>query len=108
MSSRGALATWRSLVMKKYYIYLLTNKVHTVLYIGVTSNLASRVWQHKEKIIEGFSKKYNVSKLVYYEEYDNVVDALNREKQIKKFSRKRKESLINNVNNRWEDLSYRL
>jgi len=82
--------------------------VHTVLYTGVTSNLANRVCQHKEKVVEGFTKRYNVDKLVYYEEYDNVQDALSREKQIKNYSRKRKEILINSVNNRWEDLSYRL
>ena len=89
---------------KQYYIYILTNKVNTVLYVGVTNNLQKRVWEHKEKLAAGFTKKYNINKLVYYEVFDNIENAILREKQIKAGSRQKKLELINNLNTEWKDL----
>jgi putative endonuclease len=83
---------------RKGYIYLMTNKHNTVIYTGVTSNLKKRVYEHKEKLVDGFTKKYNVNKLVYYEIFDNIRDALSREKQIKAGSRKKKMDLIKSIN----------
>ncbi len=82
----------------------MTNQRHTVLYIGVTSELVVRVWQHKEKFFGGFTAKYNVDKLVYYEDWDNPKDAIAREKEIKGWTRKKKEKLINDMNPEWRDL----
>ncbi len=84
---------------------MMTNKNHTVLYTGVTSNLRKRVFQHQEKQADGFTRKYNVSKLVYYEIARNVFSAISREKQIKGGSRAKKIELINNVNPGWDDLA---
>jgi putative endonuclease len=86
----------------------MTNKYNTVIYAGVTNDLQKRVYQHKEKIIEGFTKKYNVNKLVYYEAFDSMEDAIAREKQIKAGSRKKKISLINSINPDFTDLYYGL
>jgi len=85
-------------------IYILTNKNNNVLYTGVTSNLVKRIWEHKNKIVEGFSKKYNLHKLVYYEFFENINQAIIREKQIKAGSRKKKFDLINKFNPDWKDL----
>ena len=90
--------------MKNYYVYILTNKNNTVLYTGITNSLKRRIWEHKAKIIDGFTKKFNVEKLVYYEAFNNPQDAIKREKQIKAGSRKKKIELINSLNNKWEDL----
>ena len=72
---------------REYYIYIMTNKLNTVLYTGVTNDLKRRIYEHKEKLVKGFTKKYNVTKLVYYEVYDDVDDAISREKRIKGGSR---------------------
>jgi putative endonuclease len=85
-------------------IYILTNKHNTVLYTGVTNNLLRRVWEHKNKLVEGFSKQYNLDKLVYYEFFDEMIEAIKREKQVKGGSRKNKMELIKNFNPRWDDL----
>ena len=90
--------------MKNYYVYILTNKNNTVLYTGVTNSLTRRGWEHKAKLISSFTKKYNVSKLVYYEVFDNPTVAIKREKQIKAGSRKKKIELINSLNKEWTDL----
>jgi putative endonuclease len=90
--------------MKNYCIYILTNKNNTVFYVGVTNNLTRRIWEHKSKLIEGFTKKYNVDKLVYLETFDNPSDAIKREKQLKAGSRKKKVELINKLNPEWKDL----
>ena len=90
--------------MKNYCIYILTNKNNTVLYVGVTNNLTRRIWEHKSKLIEGFTKKYNVDKLVYFESFDNPKDAIKREKQLKAGSRKKKVELVNKINPEWKDL----
>jgi putative endonuclease len=82
----------------------MTNRHNTVLYTGVTSNLKKRVYEHKEKLIEGFTKRYNVAKLVYYETYDEVYSAIAREKQIKAGSRQKKIALIESMNKEWRDL----
>jgi putative endonuclease len=90
---------------KQYYIYIMTNKNNSVLYTGVTSNLHGRVYQHKEKMIDGFTKRYNITKLVYYEVFSDPSSAIAREKQIKAGSRKKKIDLIESLNTEWKDLS---
>jgi len=90
------------------YIYLMTNNANTVIYTGVTGNLQKRIYEHKEKLVEGFTKKYNVTKLVYYEEFDNILNAIEREKQIKGGSREKKINLIKNINPGFKDLYYDL
>lgn len=89
---------------KEYYIYLITNKRLNVLYTGVTNNLVRRIYEHKNKMVDGFTKKYNVERLVYFEAYSEISDAIMREKQIKGWSRKKKNDLINALNPKWEDL----
>lgn len=86
------------------YVYLLTNKHHNVLYTGVTSDLIRRIYEHKTKLVKGFTQKYNVDQLVYYEACDNIVLAIEREKKIKGWSRKKKNDLVNTLNPRWHDL----
>jgi len=88
-----------------YYVYILTNKTNTTLYTGVTNNLAIRTHQHKKKVVKGFTSQYNINKLVYYECYNNINDAIAREKQIKAGSRKKKIELIEGMNPEWRDLS---
>lgn len=90
--------------MKEYYIYILTNKKNGTLYIGVTSNLVKRVFEHKSKYIEGFTKKYNLDKLVFYEKTNSVESAITREKQMKKWKREYKLNAINKLNPEWKDL----
>ena len=91
--------------MKRSYVYLMANKNNTVIYAGVTSNLLRRVYQHKTKYYKGFTSRYNCDRLVYFEEFTNIIQAIKREKQIKAGNRKRKEDLINSMNPEWEDLS---
>ncbi len=86
------------------YIYILTNKNNTTLYTGVTNDLKRRIYEHKEKLVEGFSKRFNLMKLVYYEVSDSISVAIEREKQIKNYSRIRKIELIRNMNDSWKDL----
>ena len=88
----------------RYYVYIMTNKNNKVLYTGVTNDLIRRVHEHKEKMTKGFTKKYNIKKLVYYEAFDIVYHAIAREKQIKAGSRQKKIDLINSMNKEWEDL----
>jgi putative endonuclease len=90
---------------KQYYIYIVTNKNNTTLYTGFTNDLCERIQQHKEQVIEGFTSRYNIDKLVYFEEFDNAYDAITREKQIKAGSRKKKIDLIERDNSEWRDLS---
>jgi len=87
-----------------YYVYIMTNKYNTVLYTGVTNDLIRRVYEHKNKLVEGFTAKYNLTKLVYYEIFNDVKEAINREKQIKGWKREKKENLINAFNPDWKDL----
>lgn len=86
------------------YVYLLANKHNTVLYTGVTKDLIRRVYEHKQKLVAGFTQKYNVDCLVYYEVCPSIIVAIEREKQIKAWSRKKKDELINGLNPEWRDL----
>jgi putative endonuclease len=91
-------------VGKQYYVYMMTNVKNTVLYTGVTNDLIRRAWEHRQKLIEGFTKKYNVVKLVYYEVSEDIESAILREKQIKAGSRQKKVQLVNDMNREWRDL----
>jgi putative endonuclease len=90
--------------MEQYYVYLLASKKNGTLYIGVTNNLVRRVWEHKNNFIEGFTQKYNVHKLVYYEIASDINSAITREKQMKKWRRQWKVELIEEGNSEWKDL----
>ena len=93
---------------KQYYVYVMTNKMNTVLYTGVTNDLRRRVYQHREKLFYGFTMKYGITKLVYYEIFQDPENAIMREKQIKAGSRQKKIDLINTMNTDWLDLYERL
>ncbi len=90
--------------MKNCYVYILSNKSRT-LYIGVTSDLRRRVYEHKHKLIDGFTKKYNLTSLVYFETFNNMQDAIQREKQLKNWHREWKINLIESISPGWKDLS---
>ena len=87
-----------------YYIYMMTNYTNKVIYTGVTNNLAKRVYEHRNGLILGFTEKYHLKKFVYFEEYPSIKDAIQREKQIKNGSRKKKIALIEGMNPEWKDL----
>ena len=87
-----------------YFVYILTNWCNEVMYIGVTNDLRRRVYEHKNKLVEGFTKTYNVSKLVYYECIGDVIYAIKREKQLKKWSREKKNRLVESKNPEWVEL----
>ena len=91
-----------------YYTYILTNKPYGTFYTGVTNNLHRRIFEHKEEVVEGFTKKYGLKMLVYYEIYENVSDAITREKLIKKWQRKIKIEKIEEINPTWKDLYFEL
>ena len=91
---------------KQFYIYILTNKNNRILYTGVTNDLVRRVYEHKNKLCQGFTKKYNIDKLVYYESCNDPISAISREKQIKAGSRQKKITLIESMNVDWRDLYY--
>ncbi len=90
---------------RECYVYILTNKSNKVLYIGVTNDLERRMYEHKNKMVDGFTKKYNLNKLVYFEGTTDVRGALEREKQLKNWHRSWKINLINEFNPEWKDLS---
>jgi putative endonuclease len=90
--------------MKQPAVYIVTNTHHTVIYTGVTSNLAKRAYEHKHSLVDGFTKKYNCTKLVYYDACDTMEQAILREKQIKGWIRLRKNALISSMNPEWVDL----
>ena len=90
--------------MKQGFVYILFNKRNGTLYTGVTSDLVKRIYEHKNKFVSGFSQKYGVDKLGYYEIFDDITQAIEREKQIKAGSRKKKIELIESINSTWEDL----
>ena len=94
--------------MKYSYVYILSDTNNNVLYTGVTSDLLKRVWEHKKHIVDGFTKRYNVTKLVYYEEGEDINSAIAREKQIKGKLRKKKIALIESLNPDWHDLYWDL
>ena len=89
---------------RQSFVYLMTNQMNNVIYTGVTNDLVKRIYEHKQKTVEGFTKKYNVTKLVYYEIFDDIKDAISREKQIKGGSRLKKLNLIKNENPEFRDL----
>ena len=86
------------------YVYIITNKTNGTLYIGVTNNLIRRIYEHKNKLIKGFSSKYNLDRLVYYEIFEDETNAIQREKTLKNWNRNWKKDLIENVNPEWKDL----
>ena len=88
-----------------YFVYIATNKNNTVLYTGVTNDIGRRIYEHKNKILPGFTSKYNINKLVYYEEFNNPVEAITAEKKIKGWLRKKKLLLIRKLNPEFRDLS---
>ena len=90
---------------RQYYVYILTNKSNKVLYIGVTNDLERRMYEHKNKMVDGFTKKYNLNKLVYFEGTTDVRSVLEREKQLKNWHRSWKINLVNEFNSEWKDLS---
>ena len=90
---------------RAYYVYLLTSYNNRVMYVGVTNDLRRRVYEHKTKAVKGFTKKYNVNKLVYYEQTTDILTAIAREKEIKKWRREKKNALVIQLNPRWSDLS---
>ncbi len=94
--------------MKKYYVYILASGKNGTLYIGLTNDIIKRAWEHKQKLVPGFTEKYNVTKLVYFEVYNNVKQAIEREKKIKRWNRKWKLELIEKDNSNWRDLYYEL
>jgi putative endonuclease len=89
---------------KQYYVYIMTNATNTVTYTGVTNDLYRRIYEHKNKIVEGFTTRYNIDKLVYYEVCENAESAIVRDKRIKSWSRKDKVALENTMNKDWHDL----
>jgi len=89
----------------RFYVYLLTNWNNNVIYVGATNNLERRIYEHKNKLVKGFTEKYNVNKLVYFEETQDVTVAIEREKEIKKWRREKKNKLVNLMNPKWDDLS---
>ena len=92
--------------MKKYHVYILASQYHGSLYIGVTSNLTKRIWQHKNKEIKGFTAKYEINKLVYIEEFADIILAIRREKRLKMWRREWKVNLIEKSNPYWVDLYF--
>lgn len=88
-----------------FYVYIMSNPKRNVVYTGITGNLIKRVWEHRNKIVGGFTQKYNVIDLIYYEVFETPLEAIEREKQIKSWSRKRKDKLIKTVNPTLKDLS---
>jgi putative endonuclease len=93
---------------RQYYVYIMTNQYNTVLYTGITNDLKRRIYEHKEKMVAGFTNKYNITKLVYYEVFDDPENAISREKQIKAGSRQKKIQLITSMNKEWRDLYERI
>jgi len=89
---------------KQGFVYILTSKWNTVLYVGVTSDLVKRIYEHKQKFVDGFTKKYNLHKLVYYEMFETITEAIEREKVIKGWLRKKKIVLVQSMNPEWKDL----
>ncbi|WP_436836596.1 GIY-YIG nuclease family protein [Paraglaciecola arctica] len=96
------------MTMKQPSVYIITNRYNTTLYIGVTSNLIKRIYQHKNKLVKGFSAQYNLDKLVYFECFEDMENAITREKRLKVWKRDWKNRLINEMNPRWKDLYFDL
>ena len=103
---QGLYVLYNLFMSRNNAVYIMTNYANTTFYIGVTNNLLRRIWEHKTKAIEGFTSRYNIKKLVYFELTDNIEDALNREKQLKNWKRQWKIDLIKKDNPEFKDLSY--
>ncbi|HEX7191669.1 MAG TPA: GIY-YIG nuclease family protein [Thermoanaerobaculia bacterium] len=101
----GPIADMQESEVPQYFIYIVTNKNKTVLYTGVTNSPVRRIWQHKNKAFPGFTKKYNCDRLIFFEVYERIEQAIVREKQIKGWTRAKKNALIFPTNPRWEDLA---
>ncbi len=95
----------RQMNVHQYFVYMLTNAWRNVIYTGVTNSLETRIWQHKNGAVDGFTKKYNCHSLVYYEIHEQISQAIEREKQIKGWSRAKKDALVASLNPKWEDLA---
>ena len=100
------MLAWRIVKYNMYYTYIMTNERHSVLYVGSTGDLVKRVYLHRNRLLKGFTSKYNIVKLVYYEVYKTEQEALDREKKIKIMTRRKKEELINKFNPSWKDLYF--
>jgi putative endonuclease len=109
LSSRAA-QTARDLTteVKDFFVYMMTNRSRVVLYTGVTNDLQRRVWEHKNATVRGFTKRYKLDRLVYYEDYRDVRDAITREKEIKGWRREKKNALVGTLNSSWKDLGQEL
>lgn len=92
--------------MNSYFVYIITNTNNSVLYVGVTNNLTRRLYEHKNKLIDWFTSKYNLTKLIHFEEHRDIKDAIIREKQIKGWNRSKKELLVMSNNSMWQNLDY--
>ena len=90
---------------RRYFVYLLTGKDNKVMYLGVTNDIKRRLYEHKNKMVKGFTERYNVNRLVYYEETSDILTAIAREKEIKRWRREKKDALVVAVNPEWKDLS---
>jgi len=90
---------------RTYFVYILTNRNNKTVYVGVTNNLTRRLFEHKNKLNKGFTEKYNINKLIYFETYQWVKEAIKREKQLKRYPRLKKEALINETNPNWDELT---
>ena len=96
------------MLARQFYVYILTTRHNTALHIGVTNNLVRRVEEHKLKLVPGFTSKYKITKLVYFKKFPHVYDAIQREKQLKRWNRQWKIDLIQSANPEWKDLSHHL
>ena len=96
---------WQARAVKVYFVYMMTNRSRVVLYTGVTSKLEGRVWEHKNHVVRGFTSKYKLDRLVYYEQFIDPISAITREKEIKAWRREKKNELVRKLNPKWEDLS---
>ena len=94
--------------MKDLFVYLIANRSRVVLYVGVTNDLARRVWEHRSDAVKGFTSKYKVDRLVYYEQFPDALSAIMREKEIKGWRREKKNALVRTANPKWQDLGKRL
>jgi len=94
--------------VKEFYVYMITNRSRVVLYTGVASKLEGRVWQHKNHVVKGFTSKYKLDRLVYYEQFADAISAITREKEIKSWRREKKNELVRTLNSNCEDLAKEL
>ena len=94
--------------VKEFYVYMITNRSRVVLYTGVTSKLEGRIWEHQNHVVKGFTSKYKLDRLVYYEQVSDALSAITREKEIKSWRREKKNDLVRKLNPKWENLPKKL